>query len=147
MGILEKSYHYDGAQPHLLMLPWIFMGAPLIFNGAPGNIQGNFTALLSSTCVNAWRLLVPKILVVGWSVPHYLDRYPHQCLRTHRSCRWVQRHPRCYGDWSCWALPSTGSASREIKYWMISIVRALYNRSAPINKWQILFTVHYRMPH
>ena len=22
-------------------LPWIFLGAPLIFNGAPGNIQGN----------------------------------------------------------------------------------------------------------
>ena len=23
-------------------LPWIFLGAPLIFNGAPGNIKGNF---------------------------------------------------------------------------------------------------------
>ena len=26
-------------------LPWIFPGAPLIFNGAPGNIQGNFTGM------------------------------------------------------------------------------------------------------
>ena len=26
-------------------LPWIFPGAPLHFNGAPGNIQGNLTAM------------------------------------------------------------------------------------------------------
>ena len=26
-------------------LPWIFLGAPLIFNGAPANIQGSLTAL------------------------------------------------------------------------------------------------------
>ena len=26
-------------------LPWIFPGAPLIFNGAPGNIQGNLTGM------------------------------------------------------------------------------------------------------
>ena len=29
-------------------LPWIFQGAPLILNGAPGNIQDNFKALFSS---------------------------------------------------------------------------------------------------
>ena len=27
-------------------LPWIFPGAPLTFNGAPGNIQGNLKALV-----------------------------------------------------------------------------------------------------
>ena len=26
-------------------LPWLFPGAPLIFNGAPGNIQGNLTGM------------------------------------------------------------------------------------------------------
>ena len=26
-------------------LPWVFPGAPFTFNGAPGNIQGNLTAL------------------------------------------------------------------------------------------------------
>ena len=30
---------------YLLGLPWIFPGAPLKVNGAPGNIQGNWTAL------------------------------------------------------------------------------------------------------
>ena len=31
---------------YLPMLPWIFPGTPLKINGAPGNNQGNFTALL-----------------------------------------------------------------------------------------------------
>ena len=30
---------------YLSNLPWIFPGAPLKFDGAPGNIQGNLTAL------------------------------------------------------------------------------------------------------
>ena len=29
--------------PIPVKLPWIFPGAPLNFNGAPGNIQGNLT--------------------------------------------------------------------------------------------------------
>ena len=41
-------------KPHILIsqmryipvtLPWIFPGAPFIFNGAPGNIQGNLTGV------------------------------------------------------------------------------------------------------
>ena len=28
--------------------PWIFLGAPLKFNGAPGNIQGNLTGMVTS---------------------------------------------------------------------------------------------------
>ena len=31
--------------PELSKLPWIFPGAPLIFDGAPGNIQGNLTGM------------------------------------------------------------------------------------------------------
>ena len=34
---------------YLSMLPWNFPGAPLKINGAPGNIQANFTALVSPT--------------------------------------------------------------------------------------------------
>ena len=30
---------------HMVKLPWIFMGAPLNVNGAPGNIQGNLTGI------------------------------------------------------------------------------------------------------
>ena len=33
--------------PYLSRLPWIFPGAPLKFNGAPGNIQGKATGLWS----------------------------------------------------------------------------------------------------
>ena len=37
-------------------LPWIFPGAPLKINGAPGNIQGNLTALLEhgDTFMHLW---------------------------------------------------------------------------------------------
>ena len=34
---------------YLSKLPWIFPGAPLEINGAPGNIQGNLTGMLSWT--------------------------------------------------------------------------------------------------
>ena len=44
----QQSINADGemsfseiSQP--VKLPWIFPGAPLNFNGAPGNIQGNLT--------------------------------------------------------------------------------------------------------
>ena len=40
-------YHLDGHETHIMSLKavkltWIFPGAPLTFNGAPGNIQGKF---------------------------------------------------------------------------------------------------------
>ena len=41
------SYYFNRA----VKLPWIFPGAPLKVNGAPGNIQGNLTALLQ-LCLN-----------------------------------------------------------------------------------------------
>ena len=41
-----RSWH-DGLRCHspMLSLPWIIPGAPLIFNGVPGNIQRNLTGL------------------------------------------------------------------------------------------------------
>ena len=42
-------------------LPWIFPGAPLSFNGAPGNIQGNSTTL--SVCLIFSLFLPPSICV------------------------------------------------------------------------------------
>ena len=41
--MLHNQHH-----AYLSRLPWIFMGAPLTFNGAPGNNQGNLTALTMS---------------------------------------------------------------------------------------------------
>ena len=55
-------------------LPWIFPGAPLEVTGAPGNIQGNLTALLflyhlpiymylsySSWCVCLFSVMMPSL--------------------------------------------------------------------------------------
>ena len=33
--------------PRTVKLPWIFLGAPLTFNGAPGNIQGSLAKYCS----------------------------------------------------------------------------------------------------
>ena len=39
--IHEEQEELREAASRLGRLPWIFPGAPLTFNGAPGNIQGN----------------------------------------------------------------------------------------------------------
>ena len=44
-------------------LPWIFPGAPLTFNGSPGNIQGNLTALSLIVNRDSERLLFFELLV------------------------------------------------------------------------------------
>ena len=46
---------------YLSRLPWIFLGAPLKVNGAPGNIQSNLIAL----CVN---LVNPRVILCGWTM-------------------------------------------------------------------------------
>ena len=45
---------------YLSRLPWIFPGAPLNFNGAPGNIQGNLTGMFIAISIimgPTWRSL------------------------------------------------------------------------------------------
>ena len=48
---------------YLSRLPWIFPGAPLKFNGAPGNIQGNLTALFHPIPFWAHNQLMKQSLV------------------------------------------------------------------------------------
>ena len=62
-----------------IKLPWIFPGAPLIFNGAPGNIQGKLT---------------------GMSRINWISLFCHQCCKGwSRACRsWSLI---CRSRWSC----------------------------------------------
>ena len=53
-------------QIYLSRLPWIFLGAPLKVNGAPGNIQGNMTALYTP-----WQSF-PRIRWCGESSSHLI---------------------------------------------------------------------------
>ena len=77
---------------YLPMLPWIFPGAPLIFNGAPGSIQGYLTGI-------GWVLMIcfqetcyeEQLRVFGEETPildydglkecHMLDRCVKETLR------------------------------------------------------------------
>ena len=46
-------------------LPWIFRGAPLKFNGAPGNIQGNLTGMINprrSSYRLIFMIVIPKLV-------------------------------------------------------------------------------------
>ena len=65
MGILsasEKKVFDDDLSPQFVVwvpqscqeLPWIFPGAPLIFNGAPGSIQGNLDRYGSLISMGWW---------------------------------------------------------------------------------------------
>ena len=47
---------YCVTRPQWVKLPWMFPGAPLTFNEAPGNIQGNLTGMTYfSSCCACWR--------------------------------------------------------------------------------------------
>ena len=50
---------------YLPRLPWIFPGAPLKINGAPGNIQGNLTGML--------------LRHIGWLLPWSIGRASYVC--------------------------------------------------------------------
>ena len=47
-SLVERPHFVlNGKNPIPVKLPWIFPGAPLKINGAPGNIQGNLTGMIS----------------------------------------------------------------------------------------------------
>ena len=48
MHSIHKSQWPTATYHILVKLPWIFLGAPFTFNGAPGNIQGNLTGIILS---------------------------------------------------------------------------------------------------
>ena len=69
-----------------LKLPWIFPGAPLIFNGATGNIQGNikrYQYKVTHVEHSLWGIFIQKNIerhtahtIVSWPNPkQYIQRY------------------------------------------------------------------------
>ena len=67
-----------------MKLPWIFPGAPLKVNGAPGNIQGNLDGYVSDICYDV-ELLKKKSLIVEMG----LTSLHHHGMFTYKapSCR------------------------------------------------------------
>ena len=60
------SYNVSSLVSRDVKLPWIFLGVPLTFNGAPaGNIQGNLTALGIADFDLEWQIVITWLGIFG----------------------------------------------------------------------------------
>ena len=97
------------------MLPWIFPAAPLKVNGAPGNIMGNLTALITifnTTCIQfcftwatytqGYQLIWNFVSVIcekencnnwTWNMQQTLDQHYHAKVPTHALFPCIARGP------------------------------------------------------
>ena len=124
MHSIHKSQWPTATYHILVKLPWIFLGAPFTFNGAPGNIQGNLTGIILSPSplkplfanaypVNVSRPADHSHLVLMYDAPVWFSACPLISMYI----RWPyigRRMDKIKGAWPHRTVPSDCAAEEDL---------------------------------